>query len=182
MLNYLYCCYEELSRGGVMLCFLGPTSQSVVEGIGSALKREMELENVGRGQMHQIFSIFIEQIQNIARYSLDNGNSGSKTSDELKYGVVVVGRENEKYYVICGNKTNTTQGQKLVERIKQLQQLNRQDLNELYKRMRREPPDEDSQGAGLGLVEMCRRASEPLQCRVIPLDDDMVFFTIKATG
>ena len=86
-----------------MFCFSGPTSQSVVEGIGQALKREMELEKVGMTRIHRVFSIFIEQMQNVVNYSLETSTLDDVDDDEgLKYGVVIVGRHEGKFYIICG--------------------------------------------------------------------------------
>ena len=182
MLNQLHTFYEELRRDDVMFCFSGPTSQSVVEGIGQALKREMELEQVGMTTIQRVFSIFVEQTQNIVRYSSDKTPPHNNKGNELKYGVVIVGRCEDKFYIICGNKAHPSQGEKMLERIKHLQQLDKQALNTLYKRMRREPSDQESKGAGLGFIEMFRRASEPLECHLVPMDENTVFFSIKAVG
>ncbi len=182
MLHQLYSFYEELKEEGVMFCFCGPTSQSVVEGIGQALKRKMELEEAGMSTIQRVFSIFVEQMQNIVNYSIEQTPPESSDGNELKHGVVVVGRCEGKFYVICGNKVKTDQSEKLLERTRYLQNMNKQELKDYYKQMRRQEPDKDSKGAGLGFIEMFRRASEPLECHVAPIDSETVFFSIKAIG
>jgi len=165
----------------VMLCFSGPTSQGVVEGIGQALRREMEMEEAGMSTIQRVFSIFVELTQNIVNYSCEHAARGGEEA-ELKHGVVVVGRCDGKFYIICGNKVRTTQCEKMLERFRFLQTLGKAELKEYYKRMRRQEPDMDSKGAGLGFIEMFRRASEPLECHVAPIDTDSVFFSVKAIG
>ena len=182
MLNLIHTFYEELRQGGVMFCFCGPTSQSIVEGIGQALKREMELQKVGMNTIQRVFSIFVEQMQNIVNYSSERSPRDSESGAEPRHGVVIVGRCDGKFYIICGNKARPAQGEKMLERIVFLRQLDKKALNELYKRMRREKPDEESLGAGLGFIEMFRRASEPLECHLAPIDHETVFFSIKAVG
>lgn len=182
MLTHLHSLYEELKRDGVMFCFSGPTSQSVVEGIGQALKRKMELEETGMTTIQRVFSIFVEQMQNIVNYSIEMTPASPDSGCELRHGVVVVGRCDNKFYVICGNKVRIAQSEKMLASIRRLQQMNKQELKEHYKRMRRQEPDPESKGAGLGFIEIFRRSSEPLQCHVAPIDSDTVFFSIKATG
>mgnify|MGYP001335302399 CR=1 FL=1 len=180
MLKHLHVLYSELKRDGVMLCFIGPMSQTVVEVVGRALKRKLELEDAGMTTIQRIFSIFIEQMQNIVNYSSeqlpeDNGA-------ELKHGIVIVGRCATNFYVICGNSVHVSQGERLLERIRKLQKMSREELKEYYKRMRRQESDAKSKGAGLGFIEMFRRASEPLECHMASIDAETVFFSIKAIG
>jgi hypothetical protein len=182
MLTHLHTFYEELKRDGVMFCFSGPTSQSVVEGIGQALKRKMELEETGMSTMQRVFSIFVEQMQNILNYSVEQTPPETEDGSELRHGVVVVGRCEGKFYVICGNKVRRAQSSWMLENIRLLQQMDRQELKEHYKRVRRQEPEQGSKGAGLGFIEMFRRASEPLECHVAPLDEETVFFSVKAIG
>ena len=182
MLNALPELYEEMKNDGVMFCFSGPASQDIVESIGHALRREMELEQVRMTTIQKVFSIFVEQVQNIVNYSMEEKPSTDGKGKGSKHGVVIVGRMGEKFYIMCGNKTTREQGGKMLERINRLQGMDKDELKALYKEMRRAEPAENSKGAGLGIIEMFRRASEPPVCRLAPIDDDCVFFCIKAIG
>ncbi len=182
MLNRLHTFYEELKHEGVMFCFSGPTSQSVVEGVGKALKRKMELEETKMSTIQRVFSIFVEQMQNIVNYSQERTPPESDDGSELRHGVVVVGRHEGRFYVICGNKVKASQSEKMTAHLRRLQTMDKQELKEHYKMMRRQEPALDSKGAGLGFIEMFRRSSEPLEFHVTPIDADTVFFSIKATG
>jgi len=182
MLNHLYSFYEELKEDGVMFCFSGPTSQSVLEGIGLTLRRKMEFEEAGTSTVQRIFSIFVEQVQNIINYSIERTPSETDCGNELRHGIVIVGRCNGKFYVLCGNKVSLSQSNELLERIKFLSTLNKDELREHYKDMRRRDPGENSKGAGLGFLEIFRRASEPPECHVAQIDAETVFFSVKAVG
>lgn len=181
MIEYLYDFYEELKREGVMFCFSGPSTQSIVEGIGEAIKRKMEVEDADIATTQRIFSIFVEQMQNIINYSADH-DYYDEDNGNVRSGVIVVGRSKGKFYVICGNKVKQEQSRQIEERLVALQNMDKRQLKEHYKNMRRQPPSPDSKGAGLGFIEMFRRSSEPLEFRVTPLDDGAVFFAIKTVG
>lgn len=182
MLNDLHQFYKDLKQEGVMFCFSGPTSQSVVEGIGRTLRLKMELEEAGMNTIHRVFSLFVEQMQNIVNYSSEQTSNDNGGSEELRHGIVVVGRSHGKFYVICGNYVSKDQSLRMLERIRYLEGLTKQELKEYYKRVRRQEPDPESRGAGLGFIEMFRRVSEPLEYHLAPIDAQTVFFTIKAIG
>lgn len=189
-MRQLHDLYEELSRDGVVFCFSGPTSQSVVEGIGQVLRRKMEMEQASMTTIQRVFSLFVEQMQNIVNYSIEQtrpappagGSPEEGGRDDLRHGVVVVGRCRDRFYVICGNKVRASQGEKMLQSVRSLRAMKKQELKEHYKRMRRRDAEGDSKGAGLGLIEMFRRASEPPECHLAAIDDDTVFFSIKAIG
>ncbi len=182
MLSHLHAFYEELRRDGVIFCFSGPTSQSVLEGIGRTLKLKMELEEAGMSTIQRVFSLFVEQMQNIVHYSNELTPPGRKEGCELRHGVVIMGRCDGRFYVICGNKVRAAHSEKMLAQIRHLQGMSKEELHAHYKRVRKQKPDPDSRGAGLGFIEMFRRASEPLQCHVAPVDADTVFFSLKAIG
>ncbi len=182
MLNDLHQFYKDLKKEGVMFCFSGPTSQSAVEGMGRMLKIKMELEEASMTTTHRIFSLFVEQMQNIVNYSTEHPIPDNRTKSKFRNGIVVVGRHEDKFYVICGNYVSVSQSKKMIERINYLQGLDKKELKEYYKRVRRQDPGPDSKGAGLGFIEMFRRVSEPLEYHLAPIDTQTVFFTIKAIG
>ena len=182
VLDRLYPFSEDLKQEGVIFCFSGPASQSVLEGVGQAIRRKMELEDAGMSTVQRVFSIFVEQMQNIVHYSAERTPPDCEDDEGLRHGVVVVGRENGSFYVMCGNKVRVKQSEKILKHINHLSTLDKQQLKEYYKQARRREPGEDSRGAGLGFVEMFRRACEPLEYHITPMDDETVFFSVKAKG
>jgi hypothetical protein len=182
VLKHLHTLYRELRQGGIMFCFSGPTSQSVVEGIGQALKRELELEEAGMATIQRVFFHLCRA--DAEHYPLLHRQNAAGHRQRRRTQIWSGGGGALRGPVLCHMREQgePVQAEKLLERIRHLQQLDKQALNELYRRMRREKPDDDSKGAGLGFVEMFRRASEPLECHVVPIDGDTVFFSIKAIG
>jgi hypothetical protein len=126
----------------------------------------------------RIFAIFVEQMQNIMHYSAECDPCES----DLRSGVVLVSNTKDKFTVICGNKIESRHEEHIKERLQQIQSMDKSELKVLYKDLRRKDPVEGSLGAGLGLVDMARRASEPLEYKFMPLDDKYSFFSIKVVG
>ena len=53
------------------------------------------------------------------------------------------------------------------------------ELKAFYKEQRRLGPDDESKGAGLGFIDMARKASEPIAYQIIDAGNGAAFFTLK---
>ncbi len=174
-----YTFYQNMKRDGIIFSFTGPTSQSVVESIGELLRRKMELEETKMSVSLKVFSIFVEQMQNVLNYSAETESTKSPGNDELHYGMVTVGKKDGKYFILSGNyieKQNTARFQSLLDR---LLTMSKDELKTLYLEQRRKEPEKSSKGAGLGLIETARKASH-LEYVIVEADKDRNFITINA--
>ena len=59
--------------------------------------------------------------------------------------------------------------------------MNKEELRALHKEQLRAAPEEGSKGAGLGIMEIARRASRPIEFDFADVDDYYAFFTLKAS-
>ena len=59
--------------------------------------------------------------------------------------------------------------------------MNKEQLRALHKERLRAGPEEGSKGAGLGLMEIARRASKPIEFDFADVDDKHAFFTLKVS-
>ncbi len=175
----LFSLYKNLKAEGVIFSFCGPASQAVVEGIGETLRRRMEVQGVGAGLINKVFSVFIEQIHNVLHYSSEKLPDEPTDEDELRFGIILIGMRDGKYYVRCGNYVANEHVQALSDLLKKLQDLDKDGLKALYKERRRSAESlAGSKGAGLGFIEMARKASEPLIFDLSRVDDKLSFFSI----
>ena len=70
---------------------------------------------------------------------------------------------------MAGNFVTDKEAAILSERIQSLAQCDAEELRQLYRNKLKEPVEEASKGASLGLIEIARRASLPLSCEVIKI-------------
>jgi len=172
--------YDEMQKEGVILYFNGPVSQVVVESIADLMRSKMRAEEAAMGSVQRVFSVLVEQMQNIVRYSSERQVDNPEYQGEMAHGQVVVGREEDgRFYVACGNKIMTQDSDELSEQIKLLQTMDRDELKAYYKERRKLPDCGSAKGAGLGFVEMARKASQPLDYDIVPVDAKTSFFSMK---
>lgn len=174
----LYKLKELLTRDEILICFAGPFSHSIIEELGTAVKRYLQAEQVTRTSLMSVFSIFIEQAQNVKHYS-ERKNTEAKSDGFFGSGIVVIGRCGDKYLVSSGNFVDPDDMREAVAGLDKLKGLDRQGLKAAYKeQLRKETAPGKS--AGLGFIDMARKASEPLQYAINQIDDQHCFFSLKA--
>lgn len=178
--EYLYKLATEMSETGLLLSFSGPFSQGIIEELGAAIKGYMREGNHSKSMNMNVFSVFIEQTQNIKNYITKRGIN-EFTDPFHGYGIVVIGREGENYFIKSGNIIEQRDMEKLSDRIKLLQDADKDQLKKMYKSQIRSDPPPGSNGAGLGLIEMARKAAKPLEYSFTKVDNNNYFFTLHVT-
>ena len=162
----------------ILICFNGPTSRTLISEIGVALKEHIESSSDSVSVAMDVFSVYIEMSQNIRHYS----GAMAYCESDATATVVIAETADGRYVVSAGNVVQRDHGQALVERITSLAALDKQALKSLYKEQLRQPRVEGARtGAGLGLIDVARKSSAPLQCSLDQLDAGKAFFTIRAT-
>jgi hypothetical protein len=168
---------ERFSRDGILISFNGPFTHSIIEEIGNAVKRYLEGEQLGRGAITDVFAVYIEQTQNVrnylARRALEVEGGGS--------AIVLISGVEGSYVVSSGNVVLKVDAAALAARLEEVNGLDKDGLKRLYKeRLRRERGPEEL-GAGLGLIDIARRAKGKLEYSFRELDASHDFFSLAVT-
>lgn len=173
----LFAMRERFNDQQIMLCFNGPISRSLIEEIGNALRNYLSAEHAHPSAAMDVFAVYIEMTQNISHYTR------VKNWSEQEAGATVVVSRNEdgRYVVSAGNMVDMADGEQLVEAVKQLGAMDKAQLKSAYKEQLRRPRDaEKTSGAGLGLIDIARKANEPLQASLKTVVGDRGFFSLRA--
>ncbi len=161
----------------ILICFNGPISRNLIGEIGAALKERIESHHAPDLEVMDVFSVYIEMSQNIRNYACSRGFSDAESSAT----VVIAAAEPGHFAVCAGNLVEVADGKALVERVRTLAQCNKAELKALYKEQLRQPRSElKGRGAGLGLIEIARRSSQPMEASLDPLETDRAFFSLRA--
>ncbi len=175
----LYDFYQDAKGKNVIFYYCGPVAHASIEGVAQTLRKNLEYEEAGNLTAQSVFSVFIEQMQNILNYSAERLVNGKAAENDLRVGVVVIGHEQAGYFILCGNKIYNSDIPNLTEKLELIRHMNKDELKVLYKERRRMDPAPESKGAGLGLIEMARKGTEPIEYNFLPIDQNFSFFTIR---
>lgn len=172
----LFSLQKTYNQQRIMLCFNGPLTRSLIEEIGNALRNYLQRENATPSSSMDVFGAYIEMTQNIRHYAASKGWNESEAS-----ATVVISRDEQGRYVVsAGNIVEQTDGRVLADKVAALAAKDKAQLKAEYKEQLRKPRDDASaSGAGLGLIDMARKASEPLSCSLQTLEDGRAFFSMR---
>ncbi|MBP2231469.1 hypothetical protein J2847_004788 [Azospirillum agricola] len=168
---------ELLSRQKLLICFSGPFSHSVIEELGKAVRNHLETEQIGKSAIMDVFSVYVEQAQNVRNYTASCEAAGRPIP--ANSGIVVIGKDGDHYVVSSGNLVEADAVPVLSASLDRLRGLDKAGLKAAYKEQSRKPREAAASGAGLGLIDMARKASRPLDYAVRPVDSRYFFFSLE---
>lgn len=168
---------NNLNKYGVIMSFTGPFSQGIIEEIGDALRNYLETKINSKGEIFKVFSIFIEQTQNIKNYAYQLPDK-EEQEEILLSGVLNIGFKEGKYFVSSGNMVRSEDVEELKTRLEKIQSYSKKELASAYREILRKNRKEENGGAGLGLIEMARKASENIVFNFEEIENGYHFFTL----
>lgn len=173
-----------LATEGIVFCYSGFMTEEVLLGIGNTLKKKLVLEKTDKKVARGVFSLFVEQVQNVIRYSTemetDDTSDPDAAENELRYGLLTIGWQEDRYFVSCANMVPKHDVERLKNNLTRIQNMDKQGLKSLYKKLLKEDPPEGSKGAGVGFVEIARRATKGFEFDFHETDSMHSYFAIKA--
>lgn len=176
----IYAFRNELRKHNTLFAYTGFVSEDLLYSLGTAVKQQLELKKAEGRIIRRVFSVFVEQVQNIIRYSDEKEWLAGAQTNRLSSGVIVLGQEDKKFFVICGNSVPGTDADALRERLTSIAAMDGEALRKHYRSKLREEPESTSEGASIGLLEIARRSTAPLQFDFLDLDQNRKFFVLKA--
>lgn len=172
---------QLLLRDEFVLSYSGYVSEDILLAVGDTLRERLEDHARDGAQIRNVFSIFVELMQNIIRYGVEGPQPGPEDGEKPSFGIVMVAENDGRLDVIAGNYVTSDEADQLVERVNMLQSRSPEELRQMYRERLKKTPDERSKGASLGLIEIARRSTLPIVCEAMPADHGLRFFMIKAT-
>ena len=157
---------KELEDRGIVFSYSGYLNEDILSGIGNALRSKMTIDRTEEKISRAVFSAFVEQVQNVIRYSAETStqaSSGEVAGEEalvLPYGLVAIGEYPDgQHFVTCCNMVLSSDTKKLSEQLESIRSLDRKELGALMRQQLRDGPPEGSKGAGVGFIAIAREAN-----------------------
>jgi hypothetical protein len=192
---------QQLESRGIVFSYCGYLNENILSGIGNALQSKMAIEQTDQKISRGIFSTFVEQVQNVIRYSEEKigpeerkaqelaaaaaeGRDANPILDdgELRYGTIAIGeRPDGTRFVTCANMVLNENVARITESLESIRGLNRKELTHLMREHLKQGPPAGSKGAGVGFISIAREANGNWEYDMVPLTDSQyTFFCLEA--
>jgi len=169
----------------IKVIYSGPMWEDGIKGLAEMVRSHLSHDQLSGSASKAIFSVFVEQVTNMLMHSTEKEQYTQPPDDTLvdvSIGTVIMGNKTDRrgtFFVQSKNAIKNETIPFLSERIDHLNSLDRLGLRQFHKEMvRNENSNPDSRGAGLGLIEIAKRASAPIGYSFEPIDEGTSFFTM----
>jgi hypothetical protein len=134
---------------------------------------KLEHYNTTLKNKKKILHILVEALQNVAKH-------GHKDNTNTVASLFVIGMDGEnKFFVLSGNTVSNESEAYLREKLDHLNTLDSVELREHYRQTIQHNEFTDKGGAGLGFIDIMRKAQSKLHYHFTPINDTHSFFTFK---
>lgn len=174
----LYKLNNYLQTNDITFCYRGYLTESMLLSIGDSIKKTLTISEADKTISKNAFAVFVEQVQNVIRYSAQRGVVEKET--EVSYGILTLGKEDGKIYIDCGNQIHIKDVDRIKESLDNIKSMDRKELKSLYKTILKGDVPEGSKGAGVGFIEVALRAKNGFEYSFVEIDPENYFFSLKA--
>lgn len=167
---------------GITTVYSGPLWPEGIEGLAEMLQTRLRRDELPPPLSQSIFSIFIEQMNNMLMHSCDADCGCGRNGDSASKGTFILGATGRGYFLQTGNVVDNGSVEAIRRSIDHLNTLDEAGLRKLYReKLRTGGVTPDHRGAGLGLIEIARRASSKIEYSFMDHGEGVSFFEMYVT-
>jgi len=166
--------HTQISQDNILLSYKGPLTDVLLSEFSRDIRQKLQDEESKVGK--KVFAIFMELAQNVLFYSKEKNQFGRNRD---KVGTLVIVNEDDIYRVVTGNLVFHRDIPFLQEKCNTINSLDRDALREYKRDLRNNPENEESRGAGIGLVQAALTSDNPLEVEVRPIGEEFAFFVVS---
>ena len=175
--------HKMLNNKKVTLIYSGPLWAEGIGGLAGTLKRRFEYDKLPLETSQEVFSVFIEQMNNMLMYSAEKKQFEiAGEIIESPKGTFILGKEGKTYFIQTGNVIKATNVGSIKKKIDLLNTMDKQELRKYYREQSKlSNGNPESKGSGLGFIEIARRISSKIEYSFVPYEEGLTFFSLYVT-
>lgn len=174
----VYDFYRKMEDEHIILSFKGVFTADLLTSILSILETKMVDLAIDPKKKKRVFNILVECFQNLYHHIEEIGETEELVQHQ-KTALIMVKHEGGTFMVRTGNFIRTDSIEDLREKLDLVNQLNEEELRELY----RETLNNDSRThkgtAGLGFIDIARKSKNKLEYDFIKINEQIGFFCLN---
>ena len=170
--------YKYMREYEISLVYEGEITQPIIKAFLSLTETKMMQQEEPGVVQRKVFHVMVECLQNVSKYS------DSSVDQHYLYagmGVFIVTRSPKEYCITTGNAMEAAKIDDLKKTLENINSLDKDSLNELYKKQIKEGSLHEKGGAGLGFIDIRRKTGSKLTYEFMPIDDEFAFFILSTS-
>ncbi|MBI4647937.1 MAG: hypothetical protein HY738_15450 [Bacteroidia bacterium] len=177
-LEFIYDFYKTMKCDEICLVYEGEITHQVIKAFTSIIESNMNKADEPNPVQRKVFHVMVECLQNISKHA-----ESVHISDKVVEGkgIYLVNKDNDSYHVLSGNIISNNKIPNLKDFITNINNRDREELKEMYKKQIKEGRLSDKGGAGLGFIDIVRKTGKALESHFFPIDKNFSFFVLIVT-
>lgn len=174
--HYIFNRYKDLEIKDICLLFEGQITHQVMKALTGQVEEQLDTVEDDT-VLRRVYHVMVESLQNINRHAETFESEGHPYPG---VGLILVTRNEEYFQVTTGNIMESSSMDDLSTFLGRLNNMDQDELDDLYKKQMREGILSPRGGAGLGFIDIRRKTANPLDYSFEPIDDETSFFIFTA--
>ncbi len=170
--TYLSWTPEKAAGERVLVAYTGEITQQRIDNLIKITENAIIDSGSKRKVMKRVCSVLIECLQNISIH-------GTRDDDGKTNSFYILLSDNDTYTVITGNLILMEEANLLSYKLDELKKLTTAELRKLYIETLCNENFSYKGGAGLGFLTVAKKAEQPMEYSILPIDDTFAFFTTE---
>lgn len=176
-INYIYERYTNLSIKDITLVFEGQITHQVMKALTGLIEEQLD-EVEDDKVLRRVYHVMVESLQNINRHAEAYEYRGHPYPG---MGLVLVAKNRDRFQVTTGNIVENEHSEEIALFLAKLNNMNQDDLDDLYKKQLRKGILSPKGGAGMGFIDIRRKTGNHLDYSFVNIDQETSFFIFTST-
>lgn len=170
-----------MKRDDIILSFKGDISEDLLSSVYQIIESRLDQGEPQRKK--KFYHILVECLQNVYHHMESMQDEVHKESDERKgTAIFMIGRaEGQSYNIITGNFILNTKTGDLKSKLDKINMMNSEELHAYYLDKLNTSELSDKGGAGLGIIDIARKAGSKLDYSFTKVSEKYSFFSLSVT-
>jgi len=168
--------FSNQNKEDVLFLFNGEVSSTLIADSLDII--EAKLDETSSKSKKKIYNVLVEALQNLYHHSSilpEDPNHAEKG----KYAICILGKNEIGYHILTGNFVNDKQKAFLTKHLSHINQLDKEELKDLYKEILDNQQFSEKGGGGLGMVDIARKSGSKLDFNFYNYSDNYYFFSLN---
>ena len=161
----VYDFYRKMEDEKIILSFKGEFTEGLLTSILSVLETRMQFLNLDKKKKKRVFNVLVECFQNLYHH-IDGQDESQLPANIQKSALIMVKYKDGQFIVRTGNHINNEGISDLKEKLAMVNELEPDELRELYREKLKKGERSSKGTAGLGLIDIARKSKNKLQYTV----------------
>lgn len=177
-LEFVYEFYKSMKAHEITLVYEGEITHQITKAFTSLTESNMAKDDEPNLVQKKVFHVMVECLQNISKHAEEFSTNDYLFSGR---GIFLVSKGENEYSVTTGNAVDNEKIPELKKLLDRINQLDKEELKEMYKKQMKEGRLSEKGGAGLGFIDIKRKTGRDLEYHFLPITEDTSFFLLTST-